>query len=242
MYRGATEEGISREAVATLECAVLNRQNMLQSLAIPGTYWKMLVYFIVLCTNHIISRFVTELAILLTARKLVPLESYEPLENPKRFDQVRPGKRRVYSVDLYTNFIISRLLQVGSVNDEDVRKKKIVLRGILPALRHVASQQVDAFQKAEASQRPMDARVSIADRPNSWENPQIYPLDPYGNSDFFCKLCHKELSNVYMHCDGCEKLLSRDFNICVDCHEEGRYKTKIQVRSGNDMLLSSYVL
>lgn len=38
MYRGVTEEGINREAVATLECAILNRQRKLQSLAIPGKY------------------------------------------------------------------------------------------------------------------------------------------------------------------------------------------------------------
>jgi len=58
---------------------------------------------------------------------------------------------------------------------------------------------------------------------------QLFSLDPYGNSDFFCKLCGKELSNVYMHCDGCEVLLNRDFNICVDCHEEGLYKRTIQM-------------
>ena len=38
----------------------------------------------------------------------------------------------------------------------------------------------------------------------------------YGDCGFVCKLCKEELSNVYMHCDGCEKLLNKDFNICQE--------------------------
>lgn len=36
-----------------------------------------------------------------------------------------------------------------------------------------------------------------------------------------------------MHCDGCEVLLSKDFNICVDCHAEGRYQQVIQMHPLN---------
>lgn len=49
-------------------------------------------------------------------------------------------------------------------------------------------------------------------------------VDPYGAIDFMCKFCSDELSNVYMHCDGCEKLLQKDFNICPSCYENERYK------------------
>ena len=38
-----------------------------------------------------------------------------------------------------------------------------------------------------------------------------------------CKLCHAELSNTYLHCLGCESLLSKDFNICLTCFKEERY-------------------
>mmetsp|Transcript_7055 Transcript_7055/g.12792 ORF Transcript_7055/g.12792 Transcript_7055/m.12792 type:complete len:471 (+) Transcript_7055:45-1457(+) len=67
-------------------------------------------------------------------------------------------------------------------------------------------------------------RVSIDPKPNARENPVTFALDPYGAGDFFCKFCYEELSNVYMHCDGCEKLLNKDFNICSSCHMEGKYK------------------
>lgn len=153
-----------------------------------------------------------ELAILNTARSNVPpLQSNERPDSPMQFQNEGESEEE-------------------SCKEEEKKRK---LRGILPSLRYVASQQMNAYQKAEDCQGQADAPVSIAARPNSHENPQIYPLDAFGDSDFFCRLCHKELSNVYMHCDGCEKLLSKDFNICVDCHSEGRYQDMMQVRSEN---------
>ena len=59
-------------------------------------------------------------------------------------------------------------------------------------------------------------------------------LSRQGASDFFCKFCSEELSNVYMHCDGCEKLLNKDFNICSNCHQEGRYKVKVLMHPFNE--------
>lgn len=32
--------------------------------------------------------------------------------------------------------------------------------------------------------------------------------------------------NVCCHCIGCEELCGADFNLCVECHGEGKYKTK----------------
>ena len=51
-----------------------------------------------------------------------------------------------------------------------------------------------------------------------------FHLSSYGNGDYFCKLCNEELSNIYMHCDGCEGILNKDYNICVSCHGDRRYK------------------
>lgn len=31
-----------------------------------------------------------------------------------------------------------------------------------------------------------------------------------------------ELFNAYMHCFGCEVLLSKDLNLCLDCHTKGK--------------------
>lgn len=42
------------------------------------------------------------------------------------------------------------------------------------------------------------------------------------------------VSNVYMHCDGCERLLNKDFNICSTCHMEGKYQIKVQMHPFND--------
>jgi predicted amidophosphoribosyltransferase len=44
-------------------------------------------------------------------------------------------------------------------------------------------------------------------------------VDPFGN-DFFCVSCHQELGNAYMHCNGCEDLLQKDYNICITCHSD----------------------
>ena len=96
---------------------------------------------------------------------------------------------------------------------------KEILKGILPSLQHLVRRHKDAVDKASGvvTGKVRDGpRLSIAQQPDSWENPQYFSVDPYGD-DFFCKLCSDELSNVYMHCEGCEKILNKDFNICVRC-------------------------
>jgi hypothetical protein len=92
---------------------------------------------------------------------------------------------------------------------------KEVLMGLLPSLSHVISYHKSAVVNAKAiasfEGSPM---LSFASCPDSWQNPQLFSIDPYGN-DFICKICSDELSNIYMHCDGCENILSKDFNICA---------------------------
>ena len=48
-------------------------------------------------------------------------------------------------------------------------------------------------------------------------------INPYSN-DFYCIICHKELSNMYLHCFGCDKLLGKDYNLCMDCHGNKEYE------------------
>jgi hypothetical protein len=129
----------------------------------------------------------------------------------------------------------------GSGSDDDPKpfepSKTEVCLGILPALRHVVGQHVSSMEMASQTKSKSTARgerVTIAKRPNTAENPQAYPVDPYGNSDFMCKLCSKELSNVYFHCDGCEQLLSKDFNICQKCHSEKKFMMVVQMHPMNN--------
>ena len=60
---------------------------------------------------------------------------------------------------------------------------------------------------------------------------KITSIDPFGN-DFFCSLCFQELGNIYMHCEGCEELLQKDYNLCVGCYsDEGRFLTGFQMNA-----------
>jgi len=118
----------------------------------------------------------------------------------------------------------------------DARITNEACLGILPGLRHVVKEHVNTMEIAsrEACQSLLRGkRVTISKRPNTHENPSSFPVDPYGNNDFFCKLCNQELSNVYFHCDGCEQLLSKDFNICRKCHAEKMFCQTIQMHPSN---------
>ena len=113
----------------------------------------------------------------------------------------------------------------------------VICKGIFPALQYVIKQHIYAMNVAErlkSNSKERHKRVSVVERPNAWENPVTFALDPYGNTDFFCKLCNKELSNVYLHCTGCEIILSKDFNICLECHQEKRYARPVQMHPLNN--------
>ncbi len=115
-------------------------------------------------------------------------------------------------------------------------ERRNACKGILPGLRYVVNEHLSAIEGAMEdvkNRRGRQGRVSLAERPNSHENPELSTVDPHGNSDFSCKLCRKELSNVYYHCDGCEKLLHKDFNLCVSCHTSKYYARFVQVHPHN---------
>lgn len=109
-------------------------------------------------------------------------------------------------------------------------------RGILPSLRHILKEQSSAMALATngaSTSVERGKRLTIAKRPNTHENNDIFPLDPYGCDGFSCKLCSKELSNLYYHCDGCEQILSKDFNICQSCHKEKLFMISYQMHPNN---------
>jgi len=123
-----------------------------------------------------------------------------------------------------------------SSNSPSLPDSNTICRGILPSLKHVIKQQLETLRNASTSASRSDARgkrVTLARRPNTQEDPAKFPLDPYGCDGFACKLCSRELSNVYFHCDGCEQLLSKDFNICVECHRDQIFMCKIVMHPTN---------
>lgn len=135
-----------------------------------------------------------------------------------------------------------------------------ILRGILPSLQYVVHRHLmtdEASRSWESECKHM--KVSIDPKPNTAQNPgesslsitisivlaanllicysyrfaDLFSLDPYGSGDFICKFCSDELSNLYMHCDGCERLLNKDFNICASCHSDEKYKQMILMHPFN---------
>jgi len=110
-----------------------------------------------------------------------------------------------------------------------------VLRGILPSLAHLVARHKAAVENAKRSAAGEENHRQLSPSlfPDCWENPRQFSIDPYGN-DFFCRLCQEELANVYMHCYGCEEILNKDFNICIGCHAESRFKKKILMHPLNN--------
>ena len=115
-------------------------------------------------------------------------------------------------------------------------KRAGVCRAILPGLRYVVRQHLAVIESADTTESQSMARgkrISVAPRPDTHESPELSSVDPHSDSDFACKLCSIELSNVYYHCDGCEKLLSKDFNICLNCYSAKNYCKVIQMHPHN---------
>lgn len=103
-------------------------------------------------------------------------------------------------------------------NDGAQQQHRNILKGLLPTLEFVVSQEQDAFQASGS------VKLQNEVHPHSWENPVVFPIDPYGILDYSCKFCHQELANTYMHCNGCEDILKKDFNICAECHFDSKYR------------------
>jgi len=193
MYKGVTSDGINREVSAILECARLNRERDLQSLAIPET------------------------SLLFLAKENIAtyqLKTKISASNP------------LFGMD------IPLQPTQGSRSEPDA---ETVLRGILPSLTYVVNNHKSAAKKSERIRnKKKSSKVSIDLHPKTWENPATSVIDPYDVEDFSCKACGEELSNVYMHCDGCEKLLNKDHNLCVACHTEGKCHVFHQVNPFTD--------
>jgi hypothetical protein len=109
-----------------------------------------------------------------------------------------------------------------------------ICEGILPCLSYVANRHINSLQAGPCDSNKRGERLEIAPKPDTQENPEKCPLDPYGDSDFDCKICRTELSNVYYHCYGCEMLLSKDFNICESCYLQKKFMVKVIMHPTKD--------
>ena len=164
--------------------------------------------------NDVTSLAIPELALLQMA-KSIPARSLTSTRNTSFLDALKKKEKKRKKQSFYES------------------TKEEICKGIYPGLCIVVGQHIRALNVKESKSTEKGARLSIAKIPDTQENPATCPLDPYGDSDFECKLCRKELSNVYFHCDGCENLLSKDFNICRGCYLQGKFNIKVQMHPSN---------
>jgi hypothetical protein len=95
------------------------------------------------------------------------------------------------------------------------------LAGLYPAVERVLQNQMEMinFAHQQADSNAGVHNLDIAKYVDKYD----LAVDPY-DCDFFCKLCSQELANAYFHCQGCEELIDKDFNICFECFRSGAYK------------------
>ena len=85
-----------------------------------------------------------------------------------------------------------------------------VARGLLPSLRYIQARDYSDTK---------DVVPDAADHvPDSHNDTEVASIDGY-----LCRICASELSNGYFHCNGCETILAKDYNICTQCFGEGSF-------------------
>ena len=91
---------------------------------------------------------------------------------------------------------------------------KNIARGLLPSLRHVLGEEI-------APER--DTVTKTASTDCSLRHMGDYgAMEPHGN-DYYCVVCQCEMPNLYYSCNGCEKLLDKDYKICARCLGNERF-------------------
>ena len=237
MFRGASTKGINREVLAVLECAELNRRNVKQSLAQPALcvvqmarnlleqnekITKMMDFskkgtpdnLLVTSNLDVLSGILPGLRyIVMKQLETMNLAGFTPLHFKKR---ITKGKNVINSATEETQngdpADTNEIANEGSILNEDEEKRY-------------------SFE--------YDTSLRRDKKPNAFQNPAKFPVDPYGVTGFFCQLCHMELSNMYLHCEGCEIILNKDFNICLRCYQEERDKVFVKMHPTDCDTLSS---
>jgi hypothetical protein len=121
---------------------------------------------------------------------------------------------------------------LGSNDNEYKLSWREIVRGILPSLRYIMGRD-STYCDVRSS------KIIVNDIPDTHANNSQHGIDPYGN-DYFCRICSHELANTYFHCHGCEVLLAKDYNICIDCHKEGAYAINVAMHNWNSTTMACH--
>jgi hypothetical protein len=113
---------------------------------------------------------------------------------------------------------------------------EVICRGILQGLSAIVEEHGTAMACARRNVRSDEAAgnddsFTVLDKSDADQNPLTGMINAYGSTDYTCRVCSRELSNIYCHCNGCENLMGKDFNICVGCHSEKNYKSDVTMGS-----------
>lgn len=122
---------------------------------------------------------------------------------------------------------------------------EVICRGILQGLRIVIGQHAAAMTCARGNvidndSNGRDDKFEIQDKSDADQNPYTSMINAYGSSDYTCRVCSSELSNVYCHCNGCDGLMGKDFNICVGCHDLRKYRSDVTMDENCPVLHSAH--
>lgn len=141
MFKGVSPEGINREVSSIMECARLNREHDLPSLAIPET------------------------ALIFLAKESITKYQLDHDSSP-------------------TNSLFGMDIRQGQTRVDTSEPDAVtVLRGILPALHYVVTRHNTAVKFSKKWEKKTEHvkdswRVSIESKPNAWEDPGTFALDP----------------------------------------------------------------
>ena len=126
--------------------------------------------------------------------------------------------------------------QSSDLNPDDLQRDRNILMGLLPSLEFVVAEELQVFRVWNESH----PQTETHDIPLSSENPNVCSMDPHDYSDYTCKICLQELPNHFLHCNGCEALLEKDFNVCVECHAGSRHRQFYIMSDTNDSMDSHF--
>ena len=110
-------------------------------------------------------------------------------------------------------------------------------RGILPSLRFLVNRDIVNGRNAVTNNRSRgtkgktesaDGNVIVPDC--RADNRGEYVVDAYDKTSYYCETCDCELSNLYFSCDGCVRLLNKEFNLCFDCYHQKEYRRDVGKR------------
>ena len=101
-----------------------------------------------------------------------------------------------------------------------------VCEGIYEYLKKVIEQEVE--QQNPPSVNETISSIGSLTRPDTWlpDLGTVTEIDPYGNGNYNCILCWRELCNTYYSCVGCWNNNSVEYNICASCHLDEKYMEK----------------